>query len=98
MLTEYQLKRGNDLLGRLSSCVPDFPWMNCTFEPSPLFAQLRPLFEDELRLLDREDIDAWETAYEKIFALKLRLVVTKTEEEISEVLLHIEGDKAWFRY
>ena len=95
-LIEYELRREKDLLGRLSSCTPDFPWMYCKFEAAAAFAELKPLFDDELRLLNEEDMDAWEEAYEKIRALKLQLV--SGENEISEFLLHVDGDKAWFRY
>jgi hypothetical protein len=96
--TEYQLRRGNDVLGRLTSCAPDFPWMCCKFEPSASFAEMKQLFDDELRLLNGEDTIAWEDAYEKIRALKLRLVRTNGEDEISEFLLHIDGDEVWFRF
>ena len=93
--TEFQLRRGDDLLGTLTSCTPDFPWIFCKFEPCDAFAEQRALFDDELRLLDQEDFVAWEQAYEKIRALNLRLVSAK--EDLSEFLLHIDGDEAWFR-
>ncbi len=70
--------------------------MYCKFEPAASFAELKPLFDDELRLLNRDDMRAWEEAYEKIRALKLQLV--NGENEIGEFLLHIDGDEAWFRY
>ena len=98
MATEYQLKRGNDLLGRLSAYTSDFPWVNCKFEPTASFTELRPLFDEELRLLDSEDIVAWEESYEKIRALNLRLVAMNGGDEIGELLLHIDGDEAWFRF
>lgn len=97
MATEYQLRRGEDLLGRLNSYASDFPWVHCKFEPSASFAELRPLFDEELRLLDGEDIVAWEEAYEKIRALNLRLVAMNGGDEIGDFLLHIDGDEAWFR-
>lgn len=95
---EFQLWRGEDLLGKLTSCTSDFPWLNCKFEPCASFAELSAFFEEELRLLNAEDWVAWEQAYEKIRALKLRLVSAKEDQEIDEFLLHIDGDQAWFRY
>ena len=94
---EYELRRGDELLGKLTSCTPDFPWMFCKFEASASFAEQRALFEEELRLLNAEDMVAWEQAYEKIRALNLRLVDTKEDHEIDEFLVHIDGDEAWFR-
>ena len=94
--TEFQLWRGDELLGQLSSCTSDFPWVRCKFEPSASFAEQRALFDDELRLLNAEDMVAWEEVYEKIRALNLRLV--SAQEDLGEFLLHIDGDEAWFRY
>lgn len=92
---EYELRRGDDVLGKLTSCTPDFPWLFCKFEPCDSFAEQRALFEEELRLLNAEDMVAWEEVYEKIRALNLRLV--SAEEALGEFLLHIDGDEAWFR-
>ena len=97
-LTEYQLRRGDELLGTLTLITPDFPWMFCKFEPCDSFTEIRALFEEELRLLDREDWVAWEQAYEKIRELSLQLMNVKEDCEIEEFLLHIDGDEAWFRY
>ena len=95
---KLQLKRGNELLGILYSYGNDFPWVNCNFEPTGSFGEVKPLFEEELKLLDAEDMDAWEIFYKQIDALGLRLVDEEDVNNISEFLLHIQGDKAWFRF
>ena len=96
--TEFELRRGQVVVGKLTSSTSDFPWLFCKFEPCDSFEELRTLFADELRLLNADDMVAWEAAYEKIRALNLRLVDVKEDNEIGEFLLHIDVDEAWFRY
>jgi hypothetical protein len=95
---EFQLKRGEELLGVLRPCGNDFPWVMCSFEPTESFAEVEPLFEEELRLLDAEEMEAWERAYGRVTSLGLRLIDEESGKQIGEFLLHIRGDEAWFRY
>jgi hypothetical protein len=95
---KLQLKRGDELLGILCSYGNDFPWIKCNFERAGSFGEVKSLFEEELRLLDADDMEAWEICYEQIYALGLRLVDEEDMKEIGEFLLHIRGDKAWFRF
>ena len=95
---EFQLKRGEELLGVLRSCGSDFPWVVCSFEPTKSFAEVEPLFEVELRLLDADEMEAWESAYGRITSLGLRLIDEEGGEEVGEFLLHIRGNEAWVRY
>jgi hypothetical protein len=44
------------------------------------------------------DIEEWDAAYRKIIDLNLRLIDLTDETSITEFLLHIKGDEAWFRY
>ena len=92
------LKRGGTTLGTLRPYNTDFPWINCKFDPTQGFDEIKPLFEEELRLLDAEDFTAFEEAYEKIRALGLSLVPVDGGQIIKDFLLHISGDEAWFRY
>jgi hypothetical protein len=92
------LKRGETTLGTLRPYNTDFPRTNCKFEPTQGFDEIKPLFEEELRLLDAEDFTAFEEAYEKIQALGLSLVPADGRQIIEDFLLHILGDEAWFRY
>ena len=100
---ELHLKREDELLGTLRSYSTDFPWVNCKFEPLPAFENLRPLFSEELRLLDAglgdgDQVEKWEAAYNRITSAGLRLFDVEKEDYIDEFLLHIDGDEAWFRY
>lgn len=97
---EFQLKQKNQLLGTLRQYDSDFPWINCKFEPTEAFQQFKPLFDEELEFMKSEpfDIEEWDAAYRKIIDLNLRLIDLTDETSITEFLLHIKGDEAWFRY
>ncbi|NJP95035.1 hypothetical protein HCN51_37315 [Nonomuraea sp. FMUSA5-5] len=45
----------------------DMPWMHGTFVAGPAFAKVKPLFDRELELLERDDddLEAWEAAYDR---------------------------------
>ena len=94
---ELHLKRGEELLGVLRSYDSDFPWVNCRFEPTSSFDAIRPLFDEELKLLDADQMDEWETVYARINSLGLKLIDTKDKKTIDEFLLHVRGNEAWFR-
>ena len=95
---KLHLKRGEHLLGVLIVKTTDFPWVKCEFMPTASFSEAQPLFDEELNLLEAEAMDAWQRAYERINALGLRLMDTQNGKDIGEFLLHIRGNKAWFRY
>jgi hypothetical protein len=100
MLTVIHLKQGETLLGLLRVQGSDFPWTQCTFEPTPAFEAVRPLFEHELRVLESRDMDAWSEAYRAIVDLNLNLIDPHTGTEVGEgdFLLHINGNSARLRY
>jgi len=95
---ELHLKRAEELLGVLRSYDTDFPWVNCKFEATPSFDDIRPLFEEELRLLDADQMDEWEPTYEQINSLSLQLIDIEDNKNIDEFLLHIRGNEAWVRF
>ena len=95
---ELLLKRGEELIGVLTSSDTDFPWVNCVFEPAAAFADLQSSFEEELRLLDADKMEEWQGAYDRILALGLKLIDTKDHKDVGEFLLHIRGNEAWFRF
>jgi len=97
-MPDLRLCRGDVLLGTLTSTDDDFPWHHGTFDPAPAFEEVRPLFDRERELLDAERFDEWEAAWEAVVALGLRLELTATGATIDEFLLHIEGNRAWWRY
>jgi hypothetical protein len=56
----WHLLRGDQLVAELVVTGGDFPWLSATVR-APAFDELRPLFAEELRLLDRldQEIEAW---------------------------------------
>jgi hypothetical protein len=95
---DYRLYRGDELLGTITHTDDDFPWHNGTFDPTPEFEELRPLFEQELALLNSGKMDEWEMAWGAITAHGLRLVSRSPGADIDDFLLHIDGEQAWWRY
>ena len=95
----YHLLRGDALLGTvtLDASLGDFPWHNGQFEPAPAFESVRELFNQDLQLLDAEDWDRWDKLWLEIIQPGLRLHCLESNETISELLIHINGDKAWWR-
>lgn len=95
----FHLYRGDDLLGRivLRASLCDFPWYGGDFEPEPAFAPLEPLFREELRLLDAEDMDAWGDVWKRIEDPALRLVPSHGGVLESGLLIHIRDGVAWWR-
>jgi hypothetical protein len=76
----------------------DFPWLNAHVHPYDGLVDLRPLFAEELRLLDRIDdgVEPWERAYE---AVRNAVILRYPQgHEVPEFLLHIDGDDAWWRW
>ncbi|MGF1432323.1 hypothetical protein [Kitasatospora sp. LaBMicrA B282] len=95
----WRLVRGEECIGEIEVDGSDFPWMSGRFRPAPGFDEVRPLFERELALLDDPvagaDSDEWEAVVEEIGSL-LRLV--GPAGPVAEFLLHVDGDRAWFRW
>ena len=89
--------RGEQLLGVLLLKTPDFPWLFCDFTPTPAFEDVRSYFDDELKLLEADAMDAWERAYKRVNSLGLRLIDVENEKDVGEFILHIRGNEAWFR-
>jgi hypothetical protein len=98
---KWLLVAGEEVLGTLTATEVDAPWVYCQFEPTDLFASLRPLFEAEAALLDTLDDDAsmatWEAAYAPIEALHLLLIPDRGGAPLETFLLHLQGEQAWFR-
>ncbi len=95
---EFHLKQKGKLLGTLRYYEANFPWINCKFEPTEAFQAVKWLFDEEIELLEKDDIENWEIAYNRINDLSLELINLEDENIMGEFLIHIEGDEAWFRY
>jgi hypothetical protein len=102
IILRFALRRGYERLGTLEVIGIDQPWIRCRFEPLPAFEGIRPLFDEELRLLEQQAKDQawdhWEEAYSRIDALGLCIGALDGADDITDFILHIKDDKAWFRY
>jgi hypothetical protein len=99
MADVWTLRRAEQSLGTISITDTNFPWLNGTWTPDIAFAQHADLFATELKLLEKEDWDAWEIAYEAILSNGIRLHYPDGRA-VPEFLLHIDSSKqtAWFRW
>ncbi|AZM73871.1 hypothetical protein D1J63_02075 [Streptomyces sp. KPB2] len=76
----------------------DFPWLSGRFRAGPAFDAVRGLFARELALAERDGAGhraEWETVCAEI-GRRVRLV--SPDGPVAEFLLHIDGDRAWFRW
>lgn len=89
----WQLVRGDELLAGLVVTGGNFPWLSARVRPAAGFADVRPLFYEELRRL--EFIDA-ELEQREAADRRLREVVCLVAPDwraVPEFLLHIDGEK-----
>jgi hypothetical protein len=94
----WQLLRGDQIVADLIVYGGDFPWVNARLEPKEGFEEIRPIFEDELRLLDADDenVEAWEQAY---YRVRSEVKLAHPDGHlVPEFLLHIDGTEAWWRW
>ncbi|MEW2485963.1 hypothetical protein [Streptomyces sp. NPDC048411] len=97
----WRLLRGPEPVGDIVIDGHDFPWLRGRFVPGPGFESLRPLFARELALIDRIDEGpeasaAWEAAYDEIS--RSLTLVCPDDGPVAEFLLHIDGERARFRW
>ncbi|MGW1952615.1 hypothetical protein ACWCPI_07580 [Streptomyces sp. NPDC001920] len=94
----WRVGSGDGPVGEIVIDEADFPWLWGRFTPGPGYAGVRDLFARELALLERdydEVWEAWEAAYDEI---RRRVSLSSPKGPVAEFLLHIEGDRAWFRW
>lgn len=94
----WQVRGDDEPVGEILIDEADFPWLSGRFTPGPGYDAVSDLFAGELALLERdheEHADAWEAAYDEI---RRRVSLFSPDGPVAEFLLHIEGDRAWFRW
>ncbi|GHH00034.1 hypothetical protein [Streptomyces lanatus] len=94
----WMVRGGDGPVGEILVDDSDFPWLSGRFTPGPGYEAVRDLFVRELALLERdqdEERDQWEAAYDEI---RRRVTLASPDGPVAEFLLHIEGDRAWFRW
>jgi hypothetical protein len=75
------------------------PWFYCKFYPTNEYENVKYLFEEEFKILESEDYDAWNDYYDVISLKGLKLISLSSGQSIEDMLVvHIQLDTAWFRY
>ncbi|GAB3118253.1 hypothetical protein GCM10027160_30010 [Streptomyces calidiresistens] len=76
----------------------DFPWLAGRFTPGPGFAAVRPLFERELALTEADHEEGW-AEWERVRdEIERRVTLWSPSGPVAGFLLHIDGERAWFRW
>ncbi|MFE7957516.1 hypothetical protein [Streptomyces sp. NPDC057413] len=91
----WHLRGEAGALGQIAVDDSDFPWLHGRFTAGPAFDSVRALFERELELADAEDWAGWERVLDDI---DRAVTLHAPHGPVAAFLLHIEGDRAWFRW
>jgi riboflavin kinase/FMN adenylyltransferase len=98
----WRLRRGDDILGELVEDGVDFPWREARFTPTDSFESVRELFERERAELEEaieRRTDEWDTQEELYGEIRRGLQLEAPDGHlVPEFLLHIDGDRAWWRW
>ncbi|WP_395574857.1 hypothetical protein [Streptomyces sp. BK79] len=76
----------------------DFPWLSGRFRAGPAYGAVQELFARELALLEEDDAGPgaeWEAVYAEI---ERRVRLISPDGPVAEFLLHVRGERAWFRW
>jgi len=93
----WRVFRGGQLVADLVVYGGDFPWLNARVFPKEGFEEMRPIFDEELRLLeDDENIEIWENAYDRVRA-EVSLAAPDGHL-VRQFILHIDGSEAWWTW
>jgi hypothetical protein len=90
--------RGDATLARFEEYGVDMPWFLCSFEPTPEFAQVEPLFQQQERALEAEDWDAAERVWQQMSSRMTLVPDDAPEGQAIEYLIRLDGDRARLRY
>ncbi|MEV0536138.1 hypothetical protein [Kitasatospora sp. NPDC050463] len=91
----WRLVRQEGSVGEIVIDEADFPWLHGQFLPGPAFMDVKPWFDTSLALLEAEDYERFEEAYDRIAR---SLSLAGPSGPVPEFLLHIQDDRAWFRW
>ncbi|KUN13800.1 hypothetical protein AQI96_09375 [Streptomyces canus] len=94
----WRIRSGDEPVGDILIDEADFPWLSGRFTAGPGFTAVRELFARELALVEEDDeerLQEWEEAYDEV---RRHVSLHAPGGPVPEFLLHIEGDRAWFRW
>ncbi|MEU4980086.1 hypothetical protein [Streptomyces sp. NPDC021969] len=85
-------------IGEIRIDEADFPWLSGRFRAGPAYGAVRDLFARELALAEADDAEHW-TRWEAVYdEIERRVRLVSPDGPVAEFLLHIKGDRAWFRW
>ncbi|MEU5690139.1 hypothetical protein DEJ48_39210 [Streptomyces venezuelae] len=91
----WHVVRKGTLIGTITVTENDFLWLRGRFIAEPVFAEVKPWFDEVLAILESEDFARFDAAYDRI---PQELALVSPSGPVADFLLHIEGDEAWFRW
>jgi hypothetical protein len=94
----WYVRSGEESVGEILIDDADFPWLSGRFTPGPAFASVQDLFARELLLAGQDGErhrQQWEAVQDDI---RRRVALVSPDGPVPEFLLHIDGDRAWFRW
>ncbi|PZT71228.1 hypothetical protein DN402_03545 [Streptomyces sp. SW4] len=86
------------LVGEIRIEEADFPWLSGRFTPGPAFGAVRTLFARELELALSDDEGHWEEWEPVQGEIGRRMRLDSPDGPVAGFLLHVDGDRAWFRW
>lgn len=76
----------------------DFPWLSGRFRAGPAYGAVQDLFARELALAERDDAGHW-AEWEAVYGeIERRVRLVSPDGPVAGFLLHIRGERAWFRW
>ncbi|MFJ3735193.1 hypothetical protein ACIPQC_32105 [[Kitasatospora] papulosa] len=64
--SEWQLLHGGTLVGTITVDEAGMPWQCGRFFPEPAFSQFRPWFDELNAILEAEEFERFDDAYDRI--------------------------------
>ncbi|MGA3489544.1 hypothetical protein ACK8GG_16215 [Micromonosporaceae bacterium DT55] len=95
----WHLRRGEEIVAQIRVHSVDQPWSTGQFEAGLGFADLAPLFQREVELVDSDgdlDGEAWEAIQDRI--CRMVSLVKPDGQQVADFVLHVRGGEASFRW
>jgi hypothetical protein len=93
----WELRRADVVYGRLFLRRRHGPWFVCTFEPTGNFGDIQKFLQEDFFAVADESLDL-ESAYDRLQALELVLHPGDGGSPVTEAVIQVDGDTAYFRY
>lgn len=91
----WRVMRRSTLIGTITVTENDFPWLRGRFAAEPVFAEVKPWFDEVLAIMEADDFERFDAAYDRI---PQELTLVSPSGPVADFLLHIDGSEAWFRW